>query len=825
MPDSSPSVLILGGGVAGLSAADYLNACGVPVYLVEKADHLGGKARDWACMATDKCRYCGACLSVELADRVTRMANVSVLLESAVAKLSRQNGRFKAAVIGKAAADLDVDAVLVTTGMSLFDPTQQSDLGYAAYENVITTAELNAILRQDALKTRLANTAQPAIAFIQCVGSRNREQGRDYCSRVCCKTAVRQANRIMHAIPDAAVSIFNIDLQATGKEFRTQLAEAASRIELLQGTPAKIMNSVEPGKLTVFHEDGLAGRTARHFDLVVLAVGIRPASATGEIAGMLGVETDEWGFLGPGGPGLPEGIYTAGTAGGPTGILNAAGQGKASARRITRFLGCPPENRKKTVAIFGGGNTAARVAAGLAARGYPAAVIAPDDDAGSETPDVTRYPSSRLTRVTGTAGNYTIRIDTPAGPQCIDAGAMVIADQPALRPPAAIAAAGQAAITLTDFLDRHARQEPLPERVLFWLDHNGPERKAFVQRILRVVPELAAAGTRVTILMEKMLVNYPGGQKVYDTVRGLGVKLLRVTDQQQVSLQPNGDRLILNINEASLPGVTVTAECDLMVVPEEVFVSANGREVARRLHQSLDAEGFLQSANVRHRNVGSPRRGLYYAGFSHDEADLEEELEEIGAALELDDRRRTAAADRPVINEDVCVRCLTCFRLCPHGAISLRDQKQPNIDPAACLGCSLCVSNCPAVTIKAPAHPETGAGRTVVFACQRSAALAAREATLPEEACLVPVPCACSLETPRVLQPLLDGAERVVLAPCHDGNCRSLRGAAFAAGITQQVVEMTRLPPERLSCIEIAANEPARLEQMMTDTAPAGEEG
>jgi heterodisulfide reductase subunit A len=270
--------------------------------------------------------------------------------------------------------------------------------------------------------------------------------------------------------------------------------------------------------------------------------------------------------------------------------------------------------------------------------------------------------------------------------------------------------------------------------------------------------------------------------------------------------------------------VTITAECDLLVVPESVAVSPNGREVARRLRQPLDAEGFLQSANVRHRNVGSPQRGLYYAGFSHDEAELEEEIAEIGAALELDDRRQVATGDRPIIDEGSCVRCVTCFRLCPHSAITLRDQKQPGIDPAACLDCRLCVSNCPAGAIKAPTRPETASGRTVVFACERSAALASRDVTLPEDACLVTVGCACSLEIPRVLEPLRDGAERVVLAPCHDGNCQSRRGPTVAAGLVQQVTDTIGLPPDRLSCIEIAANEPARLRQIITQTAPAGED-
>ena len=108
MPESSPSVLILGGGVAGLAAAEYLHDCGVTVQLVEQADRLGGKAREWACMATDKCRHCGACLSVAMADRVGRLENVTVRLESTVSRLARSNGRYAAALTGKNAGNLEV---------------------------------------------------------------------------------------------------------------------------------------------------------------------------------------------------------------------------------------------------------------------------------------------------------------------------------------------------------------------------------------------------------------------------------------------------------------------------------------------------------------------------------------------------------------------------------------------------------------------------------------------------------------------------------------------------------------------------------------------
>jgi len=821
MSDSSSSVLILGGGMAGLAAADYLHDCGVAVHLVEKADRLGGKAREWACMATEKCRQCGACLSVELAERVPRHEHVSTLLESTVTGFKKQNGRFQAAVAGPKAGDLDVDAILVATGMSVFDPSGHEDLGYGRHTNVLTTADLNVILQQEALAARLGGNAQPAIAFIQCVGSRSRAEGRDYCSRVCCRTAVRQANKIKHLIPEAALTIFNIDLQATGKEFRTQVAAAAEHVEFCQGTPAKIVADAESERLTVFHEDGLASRTSRQFDLVVLAVGILPASATDQLAGMLDIETDSWGFLTSDGDKLPAGIFTAGVSRGPTGILNAAGQGRTAAGEIARYLGCLPEKEKGRIAIFGGDAAAEQVAAALTKRGYPTAIIGTGDYAFDPAPDREIYPGARLERVSGTTGHYTLQVTTPDGPQTIAAGAMVLAEPPHLQPTANFS--GQMIFSLTEFLDRREQKDGLPERVLFWLDHNGPERQEVVTTVMDLIPDLIADGKQVSILMEKMLVNYPDGQRIYDAIRGQGVKLLRVSDQQQVSLQQQNEKAVFEINEATLPGLTITLESDLVVIPEKVTVSENGREVARKLHQSLDTEGFLQTANVRHRNVGSPRRGIFYAGRSHDEGDLEAEIEEITAALDKPDNDADQISGHPEINKSICVRCLTCVRICPHNAIVLQNYYQPEIEPSACFDCQLCVSICPALAIESDAVPEPGRAQTVVYACERSAVLAARPLNLPDTTRIISVPCGCSIDTKRILQTLAGGAAQVVVASCHAGNCRSLKGAAFAEAGTRHLFEGTGIPAQRLNCLHVAANESARLETLLKNAASAEE--
>jgi heterodisulfide reductase subunit A-like polyferredoxin len=89
MTSSVDSVLVLGGGVAGMAAAQTLGDRNVRVHLVETADRLGGHAASWACMATDSCRQCGACLALDMAQQAARHANISVHLNTTVDTLKK----------------------------------------------------------------------------------------------------------------------------------------------------------------------------------------------------------------------------------------------------------------------------------------------------------------------------------------------------------------------------------------------------------------------------------------------------------------------------------------------------------------------------------------------------------------------------------------------------------------------------------------------------------------------------------------------------------------------------------------------------------------
>jgi len=238
--------------------------------------------------------------------------------------------------------ELDVDAIIVATGFEAFDARQKTSLGYGLYPNVLTGLDLERIFyREGTLK--LSDGGQPKdIAFVQCVGSRDESLRRGYCSRVCCKYAVRFARLIKHLDPEANVTVFYIDLQTAGKGFAEFFEECRNSIRFVRGIPVEVTGASD-GKLRVRFEDlGLGRQLEETFDLVVLSVGISPRRGNWELARILGLNLDEFGFF-EAKDGVEtdvEGIFLAGTCQGPKDIPESIAHGAAAAERAMERMAC-----------------------------------------------------------------------------------------------------------------------------------------------------------------------------------------------------------------------------------------------------------------------------------------------------------------------------------------------------------------------------------------------------------------------------------------------------------------------------------------------------
>lgn len=234
--------------------------------------------------------------------------------------------------------ELEVGAIIVATGFDPFDPRRKPELGYGIYDNVITGLEFERLASASGpTKGQLQlNGLQPQeVVFIQCVGSRDRQVGNPYCSRVCCMYTAKQAHLVHEKLPDAFVTVLYMDIRAFGKGFEEFYDRVRAEGALYRrANPSEVIKRGD--KLIVRAEDTLLGQPIEvPADLVVLAVGLEPRTDAAALAGMLGLECD--GFfteahpkMDPVGTNVP-GIYLAGCCQGPKDIPDAVAHAKAAA--------------------------------------------------------------------------------------------------------------------------------------------------------------------------------------------------------------------------------------------------------------------------------------------------------------------------------------------------------------------------------------------------------------------------------------------------------------------------------------------------------------
>lgn len=830
---SSKNVMIIGGGVAGMAAAKTLNDHQVKVHIVEKQDRFGGHASNWACMATDSCENCSACLSLEMAAQVPGFEHVTAYLESQVAGVEKIDGKYRAVIEGENADQIEIDDIIVATGFSPAVPPGLLGDTWRSSARVITTAELNQLLRNQSLEDLFSEKSNPVkVGFVQCVGSRNRELGKDYCSQVCCQISMRHVNKLLHLYPDADISLFYIDLQAIGKETRSFFNTVSDRVSLLQGVPFEVFDDKQEGKISVISEDTInGGRSLSHFDLLVLSVGMHENETIKTLAGDLGVSLDSYGFLTDPEKLGSENIWAAGCAAGPMDIQKAKHQGITCANQIIEKT---PANidPARTVAIVGDSDAAKILSGRLYDKGFSVSMLGMGQDKKIEQEGVRYLPGVQLYSITGTANQFDV-LYSADGKTCKDNVLAVVAADPVQRTPAGsrLGLTEDKRFTLGQFLEKsESSPKDIPDRIVFWLDYSGPEIKSSARQVLVESIRLAKLDKKVSIIMNKMLVHGLDGQRMYDQARQLGVRFLKVEHPGDVRVETKNGQVRFLVKEKILGDIELSFSCDCVVIPEKISPSTATPRIATVLKEPLDIEGWLQSSNVRHRLVNSPKKGLFYLGNCHNETareDLETEIGLItGSIVEIAENLKSGSQFDIEINSIKCKKCLTCYRTCPHGAIVI-EGKTPRIIPESCYGCGLCLSSCPALAIESSLVSDDRMLEPVseeactVFACERSGAIAAASMESRENVSIQTVSCVCRMGE-NVLLKALEKGGRVVLAGCHENNCQSVKGSRKADTRVGWIKKLPGILQENISWLPVAANESKKLEQFLTQNVLTG---
>jgi len=340
----APGALVIGGGVAGMVAALDVADAGFSAYLVEKDDRLGGRAADLD--RTFPAMEPVAAWLEPLIARVLDHPNVTVFLDAQVARVEGYVGNFEVEILDLNPTSetrvLSVGAIIVATGFEPFDPRLKPELGYGRYPQVVTTLEMERRLAEGDL-TVDGRTPQE-IVFVECVGSRDVQLGRPYCSRVCCQVCAKQARLLRERLADSRVSVYYIDVRTFGKRGEEFYDETRrSRVRYRRGGVSEVYRRGERVVLRV--EDTLLAQTLEHeADLVVLAVGMGPRDDAGDVAALLKLSRSADGFFLEAHPKLGPvdtavgGVFVAGCCQFPKDIPDTVSQAKAAAASALALL-------------------------------------------------------------------------------------------------------------------------------------------------------------------------------------------------------------------------------------------------------------------------------------------------------------------------------------------------------------------------------------------------------------------------------------------------------------------------------------------------------
>ncbi|MEJ2170298.1 MAG: FAD-dependent oxidoreductase, partial [Desulfobacterales bacterium] len=201
--------------------------------------------------------------------------------------------------------EIEVGAVVLCGGSSFFDPAGgKNTFGYGKFPGVVTSIEFERMLSgtgpfQGRPLRPLDGKPLRKIAWIQCVGSRDLQANADFCSNICCMAAVKEAVLAKEKInQDLETTIFYMDMRTFDKTFQRyrEQAETVHGVRFERGRLHSIVQDAASGDLIIRYVD-ISGKSAEApFDMLVLSVGQRPAEGTSELAEMLGLELNPWGF-------------------------------------------------------------------------------------------------------------------------------------------------------------------------------------------------------------------------------------------------------------------------------------------------------------------------------------------------------------------------------------------------------------------------------------------------------------------------------------------------------------------------------------------------
>jgi quinone-modifying oxidoreductase subunit QmoB len=501
---------------------------------------------------------------------------------------------------------------------------------------------------------------------------------------------------------------------------------------------------------------------------------------------------------------------------------------------------------KKTL-VFGNGDCALQLARHLASAGMPVIMAdsrlevpasEPEDQAPAEAAGIDVHAAARLSGCEGFAGGFKIVLTSNGGHQTThDVGSIVLAED--TRRHANHAALGLKASTsvkslsdfrkwMTDGQDRETAE--LSGKTVVFLNglaqESTPEIAAETMQAALELQNLP--GVRTYVLTTNLKVAGNGLEALYHRAKTAGVLFVKFSAEQPRIDQAEDGRVTIDFTD-EVSSRMIRLRPDVTVVDETIVPSEALQHLSRILDLATDKAGFLQTDNVHRWPVFTNRRGILAAGPARAvllPAEIMSDAAAAAAAVLSESGGSETARATAGIQSGKCVRCLTCYRLCPHRAV--KNNGRITVAPEACEGCGICAAECPRGAI---ARGESGAAfehqldqfsardagagfRLLAFCCSRSAIPAGELAEgmglkLPASLKVFEVPCTGAISVRHIWAALGAGAAGILVLSCHAGNCHSDQGNILARQRVELIRERLRRMgenPERLQFQTLAAN-------------------